>query len=362
MIANKTVPLNLHHLSTLSNSAGSIPSINEPAPIVNLNTVKVHQTNDVYQHACNITAWQQLYDQLQPNIFKGQLTECWLEGIQFFKEYTNTSLRQSCIVWPKALWLGIPPPTGKVEGYIGSHAISQHTIALREGGSEFELTTPNDYTIMGLVVDLDVLLSQINLLYPEQQDQFNRFASNPTLQVNPEQKQRICQLIQQALKAGQETPELTTTPATLNILRQDLLENLINLLFSSEVINDKSLRKRENYLKIISKTRDYILSHPQDVITVASLCESLHVSRRTLQNCFQTVLGLSPYTYLKAIRLNAVRRELESRYSMHQTVQDAAMAWGFWHMSQFAIDYYSLFGELPSQSLSARGNLEHTWL
>lgn len=362
MIVNKTVPLNLHHLSTQSPSAGSIHTIIEPAPIVNLNSVQVHQTNDVYQHACNITAWQQIYDQLQPNIFEGQLTECWLEGIQFFKEYTNTSLRQSCVVWPKALWLGIPPITEKVQGYIGSHAISQHTIALRQGGSEFELTTPNNYTIMGLVVDLSVLHTQVNLLYPEQQDQLNQLTLNPTLQVNPKYKQNICQLIQQALIAGQETPKLTTTPATLKILRQDLLENLINLLFNSEVINDKSTRKRENYQKIITKTRDYILSHPQDVITVASLCESLHISRRTLQNCFQTILGLSPYTYLKAIRLNAVRRELESRYSIHQTVQDAAMAWGFWHMSQFAVDYYSLFGELPSQSLSARGNLAHIWL
>lgn len=361
-MSNKARQLNLHHLTPPKPCVDSEDLIKESTPIVKLNTVSVHQTNDVYQHACNITAWQQIYDQLRPNIFQGQLTECWLEGIQFFKEYTNTALRQSCVVWPKALWLGIPPVTENVEGFIGSHAISRQTIALREGGAEFELNTPNDYTIMGLVVDLDLLISQITVLYPEEQHQLTSLIANATLQVNPQQKQYICQLIQQALGVGQENSILASKPAALKILRQDLLENLINLLFSSKVIDDKSSRKRENYQRIISKTRDYVLSHPQDVITVANLCESLHVSRRTLQNCFQTMYGISPYTYLKAIRLNAVRRELESRYSSHRTVQDAAMAWGFWHMSQFAIDYYSLFSELPSQSLSSRGNLGHTWL
>jgi transcriptional regulator GlxA family with amidase domain len=31
-------------------------------------------------------------------------------------------------------------------------------------------------------------------------------------------------------------------------------------------------------------------------------------------------------------------------------IADAANAWGFWHMGQFAKDYRTLFGELPSQT------------
>lgn len=331
-------------------------------PIVDLNNVNVRKTDDVYQHACNITAWQQLYDQLKPGQFTGQLDECWLEGVQFFKEYTSSALRQSCMVWPKAVWLGIPPTTEIIDGYIGSKIISKQAIAIREGGKEFELNTPDDYTIMGLVVDLELLMNHVSHLYKEQQDHFLPLLSYSTLEVDSLHKQYICQLIQQALLAGEQNPNLTHNPAIQKTLRQDLLDNLAHLLFNSKQADTQHTRTRDNYQRIVTKARDYVLGHPQDVITVVNLCEYLNVSRRTLQNCFQAVWGISPYTYLKAIRLNAVRRELESRYSKHRTIQDAAMAWGFWHMSQFAIDYHALFGELPSHSLSLRGNLQAYWL
>ncbi len=79
------------------------------------------------------------------------------------------------------------------------------------------------------------------------------------------------------------------------------------------------------------------------------LCEQLHVSRRTLQYCFQDVLGMAPATYLRALRLNGVRRDLRGRAAA--SVQDAAAAWGFWHLSQFATDYRRMFGARPSETL-----------
>lgn len=362
-MSSKIKDVDLHHLriEPINDTVSSQQEISS-TPIVDLNNVKVLKTDDVYQHACNITAWQQLYDQLKPGKFTGQLDECWFEGIQFFKEYTSSALRQSCMVWPKAVWLGIPPLSETIDGYIGSQIISKHTIAIREGGKEFELNTPDDYTIMGLVVDLDVLIKHISCVYKEYEDYVLPFLSYTTLEVNSLQKQYICQLIQQALLAGMDNSNLTHHPSIIKTIRQDLLDNLAHLLFTSKQVDTKLSRTRVNYQKIVTKARDYALDHPQDIITVSDLCEYLSVSRRTLQNCFQTVWGISPYAYLKAIRLNAVRRELESRYSKHRTVQDAAMAWGFWHMSQFAIDYNNLFGELPSQSLAARGHLQTYWL
>jgi len=43
------------------------------------------------------------------------------------------------------------------------------------------------------------------------------------------------------------------------------------------------------------------------------VCKHTYVSLRTLQNCFQTVLGESPATYLKMLRLNGVKRDLIKR-------------------------------------------------
>ena len=75
----------------------------------------------------------------------------------------------------------------------------------------------------------------------------------------------------------------------------------------------------------------------------------LHVTRRTLQNCFQDVLGMGPARYLRTVGLNAVRRELCDA-TPHTTIADIAARWGFWHMGHFSQEYKALFGETPSQT------------
>ena len=99
--------------------------------------------------------------------------------------------------------------------------------------------------------------------------------------------------------------------------------------------------------------------HAADPISVLDLCREFYVSRRTLQNIFTQVLGVGPNAWLKMVRLNAVRRELLNPTSKHFTVKDAAMHWGFWHLSQFAMDYQQFFKELPSMTRQLRGQRAH---
>lgn len=40
--------------------------------------------------------------------------------------------------------------------------------------------------------------------------------------------------------------------------------------------------------------------------------------------------------------------------SERETVKEAAMQWGFWHLGQFATDYQQLFAEKPSMTLHHR--------
>ena len=84
---------------------------------------------------------------------------------------------------------------------------------------------------------------------------------------------------------------------------------------------------------------------------VDELCERLHVTRRTLPNHFNSVLGMAPKDYLKRVRLNAVRRALQHGSDPARSVHDIAMQWGFWHLGHFSHDYRELFGELPSSTL-----------
>jgi AraC family ethanolamine operon transcriptional activator len=110
---------------------------------------------------------------------------------------------------------------------------------------------------------------------------------------------------------------------------------------------------------IVSEARDYVLANRERAVSVPELCEQLYVSRRTLQYCFQDVLGMAPATYLRAIRLNGARRDLSNALGESRSVQDVAAAWGFWHLSQFATDYRKLFGMRPSDTLKAAIGAHH---
>ncbi|PPK19289.1 ethanolamine utilization protein EutR, partial [Klebsiella pneumoniae] len=130
-------------------------------PKVEVDNVHQRQTTDVYEHALTITAWQQIYDQLHPGKFHGEFTEILLDDIQVFREYTGLALRQSCLVCPNSFWFGIPATRGE-QVFIVSQCLGSAEVATRPGSTEFELITPADYRILGLVPSDDVCTRPAN--------------------------------------------------------------------------------------------------------------------------------------------------------------------------------------------------------
>lgn len=100
-------------------------------------------------------------------------------------------------------------------------------------------------------------------------------------------------------------------------------------------------------LHAIETVNRFLMEAPDEMPTLQELCKITSVSKRTLIYAFQEHYGISPKTYINAMRLNGARRAL----LQSQTIVDAANAWGFWHMGQFAKDYRKLFGELPSETV-----------
>ncbi|MCI4204946.1 HTH-type transcriptional regulator EutR [Dickeya dianthicola] len=340
-------PVNLHHLDAVRR----LPATTAASPGDN---VHQRQTEDVYAQSRTITAWQQIYDQVSPGHFNGELQEILLDGIQLCHEYTSLALRQSCMVWPDSFWFGIPARHVGT-GFIGSHPISNNAIAVSPGGKEFELNTPDDYAILGVVVSRDELLQYTDVL--EQPEHLTRLlAQSATLLVEPRRREIFWSFVREALWYGGHEPQRLRHSNAVKVLKHNLLTTVISFLESAQpaVAGTAHTDKRIGYRSLIGHAREYVLSQQSEPVTVLDLCRRLHVSRRTLQNAFCDVMGCGPNAWLKMIRLNAVRRELVSPYSRHRTVQDAAMQWGFWHLSQFACDYQRLFDEKPSVTLKSR--------
>ena len=103
---------------------------------------------------------------------------------------------------------------------------------------------------------------------------------------------------------------------------------------------------------IVQSARALIQGGLDKPLTVTDLCEQLRVSPSTLRQSFLEHLGVSPQSYIKARRLNAVRALLREA-PPDTRVSLVAGQFGFWHMGQFAADYRRQFGVLPSESLAS---------
>jgi len=317
--------------------------------------IRISEVGDVDDQAANITAWYQEYDQIGAGRFHGAIREIWLDYVQFFLETTSHALRQTCVVWPGAFWFGLPQ-FDSTDAFVNSVPLKRDAVAVRQGGHDFELLTPDSYDILGIVIREDMLERHIALSdRPELMDILRKGESFP---ISLEQKtlfwKRLWKILSEACQMG-ETASLSS--AGCHVLAEELVTGLLEL-FSDGTEPVKTRQSCLSHRKVVSRARDYVLSQPDQVISIVDLCEHLHISRRTLQNCFQKVLGVCPGTYLKALRLNGVRRALRNPDSETVTVQDVASAWGFWHMSQFAADYRNMFSELPSETLKGGGRDE----
>jgi AraC family ethanolamine operon transcriptional activator len=312
-----------------------------------LRTIEAH---DADEHAHNLTAWEQHYDQLGAGAFVGRLTELHLPHMQVFREGTSQALRQSCRVWSDAFWFGVPDLTSSQPAptRINGRLHGAHDIMVRPGDEPFELHTPDQHSLLGIVVQREALVQAAQ----QQGCQLNWRALQEAEVLHVQDAAR--------LDCVQTLDTLLRLPLLAPQAQQDaVLGTVLAMLDTSEIdaTARHSLARRQ---KVVAQARAHVLAHPDQAVTVPELCAQLHVSRRTLQYCFEDVIGLSPVQYLRAIRLNGVRRQLRALARDPQRapganaatgVQDVAAHWGFWHLSQFATDYRKLFGQTPSATL-----------
>ena len=103
--------------------------------------------------------------------------------------------------------------------------------------------------------------------------------------------------------------------------------------------------------RIALTIRDQVFHHMDGDISIGSLAKEYEVSEQTLQNSFKSLFGFTPKLFLRQLKLNIVRQELQKNDPVQKTVSKVALKWGFRHMGRFSAYYTELFGENPSQTL-----------
>jgi AraC family ethanolamine operon transcriptional activator len=101
--------------------------------------------------------------------------------------------------------------------------------------------------------------------------------------------------------------------------------------------------------RIYQKIHDILAAGIGAPIYSGELARQVGVSVRTVHDTVHRYTGMSLHRYLRLRRLWLVRQRL--REGTH-SVKASALAFGFWHLGDFARSYQSEFGETPSQTVA----------
>ncbi|WP_417794478.1 AraC family transcriptional regulator [Terasakiella pusilla] len=100
--------------------------------------------------------------------------------------------------------------------------------------------------------------------------------------------------------------------------------------------------------KNIKLARDYIHSHISEKLDMMILSQVSNCSYRTLQRGFMSAFNLTPIQYIRKVRLQFVKNEINLA-GPEITISAIARKWGFGHLGRFANEFHKEFGYHPRE-------------
>lgn len=307
---------------------------------------EVRSFTDPQLHAGSIPGWCQTYDQLGRGCLSSELRQVSAERFQIFQEVLDKRVVQHGRAPRGRFCIAMSLGSGRAPVSQG-HEVGAHSVVLLRDGEEFLLHAPEGTRFFAANVDT-VRFARL-AAFELSSEQLRLLKSLPQIGVSDSVLRRVQQriqpvfgsLLQRAGKIGS---------ASEKMLEDTLLDTFLDLFSNAW---DEGRGRRSNFAVsayLVKRSQELALANADTPVSILDLCEQLRVSRRTLQNSFQVVVGIRPVEYLRNIRLNAVRRRLISTSAADFNVGEIAAEMGFFHLSHFAGSYRELFGEYPSQT------------
>ena len=212
---------------------------------------------------------------------------------------------------------------------------------------ELDLSTPAGFSLIGIVVDRELLNALWERMYQKPLSAW--LEQQLVVQVQRPLADALRTTHIDLLKRISSAPGLLNDPAAVLQMRDAILIDWIEAI--PPRVETAGLKTVEARQRVVQRACALMLARPDQPMSILQLCSQIGASPSKLEYCFRDVLGITPAKYLRAVRLNGVRRELKGEPGADRAVQDIAARWGFWHLGEFAADYKRQFGELPSATL-----------
>lgn len=293
-------------------------------------TIMLHRCSDAADHANRLEGWQQESSQIEAGAFVGELVDVASHEVRLFRESANLGIHQQ-MHFPESQWHLVTPIRWSNNGLF-----SPDVVTVLPSCDQFWSVAPSNYDLLVASIDRE---RHAWLSRDEHRLRRLEVPRGFVKQVRG-QWQGMTDYLRQ-----RPAHELMTPALKQSLVRQiaDSIELLLNeceLALEPDISNYRTRRY------IVDRCQAMIRSQPEAPPSLMALCAQLKISRRTLQYSFQAEVGQSPVHYLRALRLNVVRRNLLQNPT--QRLADVAASQGFFHQSYFCREYRRLFQELPS--------------
>ncbi|QIO34047.1 helix-turn-helix domain-containing protein [Bradyrhizobium sp. 1(2017)] len=302
-------------------------------------------STDVDEHCAALGRWRLSYDQISAGAFRGSFTQLSLPRLDVFREITSQQVRQYGQLGADSFGIALPWHGGGEVNCNGASVAGAQVIACID--AEVDMCTPKSFELRGVVASaamIEELAARLDIELPR--------AVWHQLRVI-EMAQAPVERLRAHLAAIHDTvtsvPERFGDTAVRQALEDALLVEIMDMLPTarpSDPGRSAAARKRT-----VDRARELMHGSGERTLSLLEVCRAVGASPRKLGYCFQEVLGTSPMHYWRAMRLNRVRRDLKRAGGTDASVYDVAVQHGFWHFSQFSLDYKRHFSELPSQTL-----------
>ena len=306
---------------------------------------------DADEYLRELGGWEIKCAQLSPGVFVGNTQHVEFPTFGIIRKTTNRILLKTGCTPEGTCTIGMPLSQSSL-AYHNGQRLSPGHVALLTSGAEFELRTPEAFDFLVVNVSTDTLSHYLN---DQELETTGLLTTGKGVVFHSANTQQLSSTLLQVLDTANDAPEKLAQTA---FLEESVMLAVANCI-ANRSTTSSNLSVRESRRRLVERAQHYLQRMLDHDILIADMCHELGTNPRTLQDAFNEVFGVTPNAFIKALRLNNVRRELKEPSKRNDHIGDIAAHWGFWHLSQFASDYRQAFGELPSETKQRACSLPH---
>jgi AraC family transcriptional regulator, ethanolamine operon transcriptional activator len=304
--------------------------------------VAIVQSRDIDDLTAAAVGWNRECTQLRAGRFYGKVAIAHTSHMQMSRVSWNTAIQARGEAPRGTRAIAVPIGSNPAPSFCGG-AVGGKEIVTEQEGTEVDFRGAKTCEFLLMSIGIGLLQRHAAALWGEPFE--SRVVDGRMNLGSVAARTKLAHSWSLVFARVQSDPAALSNPHVAHMVEQSVLNALLGVAGPP---TGRSVPVRRQVLA--RRAEEFIRGRIDAPITLSDVCDWVGASERSLHLGFLERFGMSPMAYLKALRLNRVRRQLRDA-TPGTSVTDVAMRSGFLHLGRFATDYGRFFGEWPSATL-----------